>query len=660
MGGTLRRVTVGALLALSVLVATAALGAGEQPLLRLDLTLSASTSPPSLASAAVSASTITTLKGSRVTSADAVLSIDRPPVAALRAKAIAIAPPATSALARREPLSPNNVFHVLAYHDVFPSLTSKQDVGDAGAITVDEMTRHFSWLRDNGYRVVSLQRVLDARSGGEPLPAKSVMLSFDDGYKSFHTHVLPVLKLFGYPATLAIISQWIDNPSAATIEYEATRTVASQFMSWDEIRDCLDSGLVEVASHTHDLHHGHLGNPQGNKQPAAITRRYDPTTASYESEAMYEARIRADLTMNSDTLAARLGVRPRAVVWPYGAYNALTQRIAAELGMPIGLTVGDGLNSDETSLAAIGRDLIDHDTDTYDIAASLRSRDTRTQRVVTVDLPAEMIGYSNFDETSLSSMLERMLILKPSIVILRAHEKFSAAKSPSAVFFWNSVVPVRANLLNRVAWQLRTRGGVRVFVEDPAESMNARDRLTLLTELGRYNHFAGFVRGLDAPSAPATDPGVAALVQNHPALETMQRVALDARCGDELPSPNDAAARTTRNASYSRWREAAALNRWVLLRVRAVRSESCTLKWWKSLAAIGATMPDWQQRTIVEIDNDIARDHGEESVVKPLLNAYAAGFRHLGYAHDDMRADRPTATVVKQAISLETHPVKQR
>jgi peptidoglycan/xylan/chitin deacetylase (PgdA/CDA1 family) len=590
----------------------------------------------------------------------AAQALSRPPIAPLVARSISMTPPVKQEMARREAAPSGNVFHALTYHDVYTSFNEKREVGDSGATTAEDMTRHFAWLRDNGYTVVSVQQVIDARSGGKPLPPKSIMLTFDDGYKSFHAQVLPLLKLFGYPATLAVISGWIDDPSKAHIEYESTRTIPSQFMSWDEIRDCIDSGLVEIASHTHDLHHGVQGNAQGNKQPAAITRRYDPATASYETETAYAARVRSDLARNSDVLAQRLGKRPRVIAWPYGAYNATTQQIAAELGMAIGFTLENGANSDETSLAAIRRDLIHHDSTTYSIAAGLRPSEIYTQRVITIDIAREFVDYNSVDERPLSSALERLQKLRPSLVILRDNAQSSRESNKGAVSFQNTVLPTRMNLLNRVAWQLRTRGSVRVFVEDPSAGLNERDRTTLLNELGRYNFFAGLVRDAQSPLSPKADAGFMAIEANQPGFESMYRIKLDAACGESLPSARESKVRHTNNAAFTQWREAVALNHWVLLQVRAEQPANCTLKWWQALAEIAATMPDWQQRTIVELDNDLALEDEAQNVVRPLLNAYTAGFRHYGYANDDMRNDRPALAKVKRAISIEYHPVKQR
>ncbi len=590
----------------------------------------------------------------------ASLSLDRPPVAPLVAKPINMEPPASQALARRERVGAGNVFHALTYHDVFSTYDTKYEVADAGAVTVEELTRQFSWLRDNGYSVVSLQQVIDARSGGKPLPSKAIMITFDDGYKSFHTHALPLLKLFNYPATLAVIGSWIDEPARANIEYEATRTIASQFMTWEEIRDCLDSGLVEIASHSYDLHHGIIGNPQGNKKPAAITRRYDQSSATYETESAYAARIRNDLARNSDVLERRLGKRPRVIAWPYGAYNATTQRIAAELGMAIGFTLENGANTDETSLAAVRRDLVHHDSTNYSIASGLRPAEIYTQRVVTLDLASEFLDYSASDERALSLALDRLSSLRPTIVILKDSAQSNRSTRGEFVSFANSVLPTRTNLLSRVAWQLRTRGSVSVYVDDPGKTLADAQRQTLLGELGRYNHFTGLVRNGNAAVAPTADRGFVDIKANHPEFRSMYRVNLDAVCGEALPRAEDTRVRSAKNATYTLWREAVALNDWVLLRVRAPEPAKCTLKWWQSLAEIAATTADWQQRTIIELENDLAVEDDAKHIVKPLLSAYAAGFRHYGYVNDDVRNNRPVVDVVKRAISIEYHPVKQR
>ncbi|MEK5794769.1 polysaccharide deacetylase family protein, partial [Acinetobacter nosocomialis] len=78
----------------------------------------------------------------------------------------------------------------------------------------------------------------------------------------------------------------------------------SKLLSWKEIKEMQDSGLIEIGSHSYDLHHGVMGNPQGNSEPAATTRFYDVKTQTYENDAQYQARIYNDLKKNNELLKA--------------------------------------------------------------------------------------------------------------------------------------------------------------------------------------------------------------------------------------------------------------------------------------------------------------------------------------------------------------------
>src|SRR5690606_251852 len=133
----------------------------------------------------------------------------------------------------------------------------------------------FEWLRANDYHPVSLAQIVAARNGGAPLPPRPVLLTFDDGFASMYTKVFPLLKQFGYPAVAAIVTKWVDAPPDARIRLSAKLEVPrNTFLNWDQVKEMADSGLVEIASHTHDLHRGVLGNPQGNELPAAAARAH--------------------------------------------------------------------------------------------------------------------------------------------------------------------------------------------------------------------------------------------------------------------------------------------------------------------------------------------------------------------------------------------------
>jgi biofilm PGA synthesis lipoprotein PgaB len=84
-------------------------------------------------------------------------------------------------------------------------------------------------------------------------------------------------------------------------------------------------------------------------------------------------RAAADMKKNSDYLAEKLGQRPRVMVWPYGAYNFRVTKLAADLGMPITMSLDDGINTGKTPLEAMRRVLMDARTKIPELAFSFTS-----------------------------------------------------------------------------------------------------------------------------------------------------------------------------------------------------------------------------------------------------------------------------------------------
>src|SRR5690606_14262582 len=134
--------------------------------------------------------------------------------------------------------------------------------------------------------------------------------TFDDGFSSFHTRVLPLLKAFKWPAVLAVVGRWTDTPADEPVLFGTLKRPRGQFMTWEDVREVAQSGLVEIAAHTDDLHYGIRANPQGNTQPAAAVRRHDPATGTYETEPQYRQRISADAAAIARKIEAVTGKAP--------------------------------------------------------------------------------------------------------------------------------------------------------------------------------------------------------------------------------------------------------------------------------------------------------------------------------------------------------------
>jgi biofilm PGA synthesis lipoprotein PgaB len=369
----------------------------------------------------------------------------------------------------------DNDFVVLSYHDV-QDVVPKDLAAGQTAVSTENLIKQFDWLQDNGYHVVNVQALFDAQVAKKKLPEKSVLLTFDDGYASVFEKVFPLLKRYHYPAVIGLVGSWMESPVARG--QAPAGLPVNKLLTWKQIASMQRSGLVEVASHSYDLHRGILGNPQGNEQPVGVTRSYSPVTNTYEGDRAYEARIRSEMRLSSLTIANRTGVRPRVMVWPYGEFNRPMVAAAREAGMTMTLALGDGKNSAD-DLSVVRRMLVAENPDINDFATMMRTLRIadRPLHVVHVDLDYIYDPDPVQTERNLDALVDRIQGMRVNTVYLQAYADADGDGNADALYFPNRHLPMRADLFNRVAWQLLTRARVKVYAWMPvlAYRVNAPD-----------------------------------------------------------------------------------------------------------------------------------------------------------------------------------------
>ncbi|MGE1152442.1 poly-beta-1,6-N-acetyl-D-glucosamine N-deacetylase PgaB [Pseudomonas kitaguniensis] len=388
-------------------------------------------------------------------------------------------PPAERPTPAREAPWPKNHFLGIAYHDVADRDPDQAVV----AVRTERLIDQLAWLRENGYQPVSVDQILAARSGGRELPPKAVMLSFDDGYSSFYTRVLPILRAYHWPAILAPVGYWIDTPLNQPVDFAGTPRARSDFLTWQQVREISNSGLVEIAAHTNASHTGILANPQGNVEPAAATRRYDAATGTYETEAQFQARMRADVAAISNKLRAVTGKAPRVWVWPYGAADGTALAVVGEQGYQMALTLDDGLD-DLANLKSSPRLLVASDPDGEHYAnAIVGTQAQKSMRVLHVDLDNVYDADPAQEARNLDKLIQRVVDMGANTVFLQAFADPKGDGLVHSLYFPNRHLPVRRDLFNRVTWQLRTRGHVAIYAWMPVLSFALDPALPRVTRM---------------------------------------------------------------------------------------------------------------------------------------------------------------------------------
>lgn len=347
-------------------------------------------------------------------------------------------------------------FIALAYHDV----VNHRDELTFDAVTLDNLIDHFEWLKATGYHPVSIADLQAAKAGTRPLPDKAVLLCWDDGYTSFYERVLPLLKAYQYPAVLALVGSWMSPGPEEMVQYGNKQISRKKFMSWEQLKEVAESGLVEIASHSYNLHTTVLADPFGDKLPAVIAHQYDPTTDSYETEEQFRERIRLDLQKSSDLILQHLGFRPQVLVWPFGQYNMAAQEIAATIGMSITLTL-DSVPGNINNLHTAGRIYPTRNPDLKTFRSYLdpkiRPEPKHFFRVNSQDL----LEPSPDEEQHFSAFLDRVKYLDPNMVVV---DPVVEENGTLMALFDNKRLPVAQDRLMRINWHTGKRALTEVFL----------------------------------------------------------------------------------------------------------------------------------------------------------------------------------------------------
>lgn len=363
---------------------------------------------------------------------------------------------------------PKNKFLVLAYHDVEDGPADQRYL----AVRTSALNEQISWLLHNGYHAVSVQDILDAHNGLNTLPEKAFLLSFDDGYSSFYTRVWPLLKAWNVPALWAPVGSWVDTPPQQPVDFGGLMTPRERFATWEMVQELSRSPLVETGVHTWASHYGILANPQGSHEPAIANRGYDKLSGRYESEQQFSRRVSQDVRKVTEKIKQVTGKMPRAWVWPYGAANGTSLAIAKSQGYQLAFTLNEGL-ADVRDLDNIPRFLISGNPSIKAFANYITQiQESSPVRVVHVDLDYVYDKNPAQQTKNIDKLIQRIADMKINHVFLQAFSDPQGDGNIKSLYFPNRWLPMRADLFNFVAWQLRSRAGVKVYAWMPVLSFD--------------------------------------------------------------------------------------------------------------------------------------------------------------------------------------------
>ncbi|WP_440056253.1 polysaccharide deacetylase family protein [Pseudoalteromonas sp. T1lg65] len=183
---------------------------------------------------------------------------------------------------------------ILQYHHVsekLPAVTS---------VSASTFKQHLTYLKEQQFNVVPLTTIIETLRKGKSLPAKTIAITFDDGYDNNIEAAAPILESFSYPYTIFVNPKLIDEKK-------------SYVMTWDELRDLAKKGAT-IANHSAEHEYLHI-------------------TRENESLEQWRKRIKQDLTWSQARIKQEIGHDIPYVAYPYGEFNNSLKELVNELGL---------------------------------------------------------------------------------------------------------------------------------------------------------------------------------------------------------------------------------------------------------------------------------------------------------------------------------------
>jgi peptidoglycan/xylan/chitin deacetylase (PgdA/CDA1 family) len=241
---------------------------------------------------------------------------------------------------------------ILCYHGVTERFKRHPADHNGLHVRADRFEAQLDYLRRH-YQVISLAEFIEARKSNVPLPDRSVVLTFDDGYRNFLTGALPRLIARDMPVSVFLITDCVPAESQSHVN-KWSESDDETYLSWQEIKELQQQG-VEFGSHT-------CSHPKLSEIAAAEAER--------------------ELRVSHQTIAAHLSQATMPFAFPCGAFSEAVVAMTRKLPYTCALTTDAGTNAPVTDLFLLRRNLIGDDDDEALFAARVSGLTALLQKAI--------------------------------------------------------------------------------------------------------------------------------------------------------------------------------------------------------------------------------------------------------------------------------------
>jgi peptidoglycan/xylan/chitin deacetylase (PgdA/CDA1 family) len=123
---------------------------------------------------------------------------------------------------------------ILKYHSISNNLFGQSDPYHQINTSPEVFSKQMRWLKSQGYQGINLPDMLAGLASGQDM-SNQVVITFDDGYRDFHTHAFAILKQCGFTATVFLVT---DRIQKTPMRFEGV-----DYLTWQDVRELNGQGI---------------------------------------------------------------------------------------------------------------------------------------------------------------------------------------------------------------------------------------------------------------------------------------------------------------------------------------------------------------------------------------------------------------------------------
>ena len=192
-------------------------------------------------------------------------------------------------------------------------------------IDVKRLEEDILYLKENGFQFIDTSDLIKFKEKKHNLPAKCVMITFDDGYLNNYTYAFPIIKKHNVKVVISPIAYYVEY---YTTHKEPNPDYAQ--LTENEIKIMHVSGLVDFQNHSYNMH--------------SLKERKGSSRLEYEKTEDYIREFYYDLKAAENVIEDITGKKTNTYVYPFGSISPESESILKCCGYGISLSCAEGFN----------------------------------------------------------------------------------------------------------------------------------------------------------------------------------------------------------------------------------------------------------------------------------------------------------------------------